>query len=218
MELRKRICGQGNNRNRTCVRSFLLHGPDRFHIQGDHSTILCEFHSITEKIRQNFPNTCSICKNIGILWSFTVYFKLQIIFLPECPSSEYSPTISICYETHQKAKDILEGRKIDPTFYPVIYGADESDDWTDPKVWKKANPSLGITVGIDKVKAACESAKQNPGEENSFRQLRLNQVWMHRKSTTKTTSPPVMTGPLQGSTLTKVSPAPRLIKGQCSCD
>ncbi len=84
-------------------------------------------------------------------------------------------TRSICYETHQKAKDIIEGRKIGPTFYPVIYGADESDDWTDPKVWKKANPSLDITVGIDKVKAACDSAKQNPGEENAFRQLRLNQ-------------------------------------------
>ena len=84
-------------------------------------------------------------------------------------------TNSICYETHQKAKDILEGRKIDPTFYPVIYGADESDDWTDPEVWKKANPSLGITVGIDKVQAACESAQQNPAEENAFRQLRLNQ-------------------------------------------
>lgn len=84
-------------------------------------------------------------------------------------------TKSICYEIHQKAKDILEGRKIDPTFYPVIYGADEDDDWTDPKTWMKANPSLGITVDIEKVKAACESAKQNPGEENSFRQLRLNQ-------------------------------------------
>ena len=84
-------------------------------------------------------------------------------------------TQSICYETHQKAMDILEGRKIDPTFYPVIYGAKEDEDWTSPEVWKKANPSLGITVGIDKVQAACDSAKQNPGEENSFRQLRLNQ-------------------------------------------
>lgn len=84
-------------------------------------------------------------------------------------------THSICYETHQKAKDIIEGRKIDPTFYPVIYGADESEDWTDPKVWKKANPSLGQTIGVDKVRDACNSAKQNPGEENSFRQLRLNQ-------------------------------------------
>ena len=84
-------------------------------------------------------------------------------------------TNSICYEVHQKALDIQAGRKIDPTFYSVIYGAAEDEDWTDPKVWKKANPSLGITVGIDKVKAACESAQQNPGEENSFRQLRLNQ-------------------------------------------
>ena len=84
-------------------------------------------------------------------------------------------TNSICYETHQKAKDILEGRKVDPTFYPVIYGAEESDDWTSPEVWKKANPSLGVTVGMDKVQAACESAKQNPTEENAFRQLRLNQ-------------------------------------------
>ena len=84
-------------------------------------------------------------------------------------------THSICYEVHQKAKDVLGGRKVDPTFYPVIYGADEDDDWTDPKVWKKANPSLGITVPIDKVKDACNSAKQNPGEENAFRQLRLNQ-------------------------------------------
>ena len=84
-------------------------------------------------------------------------------------------THSICYETHQKAMDILEGRKIDPTFYPVIYGAADTEDWTDPKVWKKANPSLGETIGIDKVVAACESARQNPGEENSFRQLRLNQ-------------------------------------------
>ena len=84
-------------------------------------------------------------------------------------------TNTICYEVHQKAPDILDGRKVDPTFYPVIYGAEPDEDWTDPKVWKKANPSLGITVGIDKVEAACESAKQNPGEENAFRQLRLNQ-------------------------------------------
>ena len=82
---------------------------------------------------------------------------------------------SICYEVHQKAKDILDGRKTDPTFYPVIYGAGQDEDWTSPDVWKKANPSLGVTIDIEKVKAACESAKNTPAEENSFRQLRLNQ-------------------------------------------
>ena len=82
---------------------------------------------------------------------------------------------SICYEQHQKAKDIISNRKIDPTFYPVIYGAQEDDDWTSPEVWKKANPSLGHTIDIEKVEVACESARQTPQEENVFRQLRLNQ-------------------------------------------
>ena len=44
----------------------------------------------------------------------------------------------------------------------MIYGAEQDDDWTDPEVWKKANPSLGVTVDIEKVRAACESAKQMP--------------------------------------------------------
>ena len=61
----------------------------------------------------------------------------------------------------------------------MIYGADVNDDWTDPEVWKKANPSLGITIGLDKVQTACDSARQNPGEENAFRQLCLNQ-WVNQ--------------------------------------
>ena len=87
---------------------------------------------------------------------------------------------SICWEQHEKALNILAGKKNDPRFYPVIYGADMDEDWTDEKVWRKANPSLGITVTLDKVRDACESAKQNPAEENSFRQLRLNQ-WVKQE-------------------------------------
>ncbi|MCM3761043.1 terminase large subunit [Alkalihalobacillus oceani] len=82
---------------------------------------------------------------------------------------------SICYEVHQKAEDILRGKKHDPTFYPVIYGIEHDDDWTDEKNWYKANPSLDHTIDIEKVRAAFISAKENPAEENLFRQLRLNQ-------------------------------------------
>ncbi len=88
---------------------------------------------------------------------------------------------SIGFEVHQKAVDILEGRKVDPSFYPVIYGAGENEDWMDPKVWRKANPSLGITVQEEKMHIACENAKQNPAEENLFRQLRLNQ-WVKQST------------------------------------
>ena len=82
---------------------------------------------------------------------------------------------SICYEQHSKADDILKGRKIDPTFYPVIYGIGDDDDWMDERNWYRANPSLGHTVDIEKVRAAFNSAKENSAEENLFRQLRLNQ-------------------------------------------
>jgi len=82
---------------------------------------------------------------------------------------------SICYEVHNKAKDIMKGKRHDPTFYPVIYGIEDEDDWTDEKNWYKANPSLDITVDIDKIRAAFNNAKENPAEENLFRQLRLNQ-------------------------------------------
>ncbi len=82
---------------------------------------------------------------------------------------------SICWELHEKSTDILSARKHDPSFYPVIYSAEENEDWTNEEVWKKANPSLGITVDIEKLRTACASAKENPAEENLFRQLRLNQ-------------------------------------------
>ena len=82
---------------------------------------------------------------------------------------------SICYEVHQKAKDVLEGKKIDKTFYSAIYGMEDNDDWGKEENWYKANPSLGHTIDIEKVRAAFQSAKENLAEENLFRQLRLNQ-------------------------------------------
>ena len=88
---------------------------------------------------------------------------------------------SVCFEQHQKAEDILCGRKVDPTFYPVIYGAADDADWTSEEVWYRANPSLGHTIDIGKVRNACLSARDNPAEENIFRQLRLNQ-WVKQST------------------------------------
>ncbi len=82
---------------------------------------------------------------------------------------------SICWEVHQKALDIIERRKDDPRFYPVIFGLPDTEDWTDEENWKKANPSLNYTIGIDKVRDAFHKAQETPADENMFRQLRLNQ-------------------------------------------
>ena len=84
---------------------------------------------------------------------------------------------SICYELHMKALDLLAGRKIDHTFYPVVYGLTDEDDWHDEVNWYKANPSLGQTIQIQRVRDAYQEALDNPAEENVFKQLRLN-MWV----------------------------------------
>lgn len=83
---------------------------------------------------------------------------------------------SICYELHNKSLDIKSGRKSDPSFYPVVYGLTDEDDWNDEANWFKANPSLGHTITIDRVREAYKNALENPAEENVFKQLRLN-IW-----------------------------------------
>ena len=82
---------------------------------------------------------------------------------------------SICYELHTKALDILKGRRIDPSFYPVVYGLEDDMDWEDEANWYKVNPSLGYTITIDRMRDAFREAKQNPADEVTFRWLRLNQ-------------------------------------------
>ena len=84
---------------------------------------------------------------------------------------------SIAYELHTKAVDILEGRRVDPTFYPVVYGLKDDEDWEDEANWYKVNPSLGYTVDIERLRDAYREAKQNPADEITFKWLRLN-MWV----------------------------------------
>lgn len=84
---------------------------------------------------------------------------------------------SIAYELHNKAVDILEGRREDPTFYPVVYGLKDDEDWEDEANWYKVNPSLGYTVDIERLRDAYREAKQNPADEITFKWLRCN-MWV----------------------------------------
>ena len=88
---------------------------------------------------------------------------------------------SICYEQHQKAVEIIRGKIYDPTFYPVVFGAEDDADWTSPEVWKAVNPSYGITISEDNFLLEYEKALLNPATENNFRRLNLNQ-WVKQST------------------------------------
>ena len=81
---------------------------------------------------------------------------------------------SICNEKYDEACKVRDGSKQDDSFLPVIYEAKPDDDWKSPKIWRKANPNLGISVSRDYIERKCKKAQENPRFENTFKRLHLN--------------------------------------------
>lgn len=81
---------------------------------------------------------------------------------------------SICNEKHDYASKVRDRIIDDPSFLPVIYEATNADDWTDPKVWAKANPNLGVSVSLEYLERECKHAQEIPSYENTFKRLHLN--------------------------------------------
>ncbi len=82
---------------------------------------------------------------------------------------------SLCWEQHERSLRTMADPLHDPEHYGVVYGADVEDDWTDPAIWAKANPNLGVTVKLDYMKGVYREAETTPGLQNGFKRLHLNQ-------------------------------------------
>ena len=85
---------------------------------------------------------------------------------------------SVCRQHHEFSVKALEGTLPHETadaWFAFIATIDSGDDWTDPTVWGKANPSLGVTVKIDDLKRQIDEAREMPAQQNAIRRLRLNE-------------------------------------------
>lgn len=67
------------------------------------------------------------------------------------------------------------------TMFGRIYAASEEDDFSDPEVWRKANPSLGVTVSEESFRADYEDAMTNPRKMSAFMRYRLN-IWVEKEN------------------------------------
>ena len=88
---------------------------------------------------------------------------------------------SIGFELHDYAIKVRDGIIEDPAFLPVIFAADENDDWTDERVWAKCNPGLGHSLKLDYLRGECAKAKSIAAYENTFKRLHLN-IWTEQES------------------------------------
>lgn len=101
---------------------------------------------------------------------------------------------SIGWEIHEKCRRILawrDGRpereldEDDPEWCPIMYGisvltGDDPDkiaalDIFDEALWKRCNPSYGVTFSRRKFRAEARAARKSEAAEKLFRWLRLNQ-------------------------------------------
>lgn len=76
----------------------------------------------------------------------------------------------------QDCELVINDPKVNPTFYGLIYAAAEDDDFSDPKVWRKANPSMGVAFPEDEFAADYQDATTDPRKMSKFLRYSLN-VW-----------------------------------------
>ena len=70
---------------------------------------------------------------------------------------------------------VLDEPELDHARLVVLFAAPPDADWTDPEVWRLANPALDDYLDRRILAAECAKAVANPAAERSFKQFRLNQ-------------------------------------------
>lgn len=86
--------------------------------------------------------------------------------------------ISPCGDQHDYATKILDRVIDDETFFAFIAHADDTDDWTLERTWRKANPNYGISVKPEDLRALAVKAVHMSAAVNAFKQKRLN-LWVN---------------------------------------
>lgn len=101
--------------------------------------------------------------------------RRQPLFITLSTAGEYDPH-SIGWIQFEHAREVLKGTRKDPTFFAYIAAAENTDDWRDPEVWRKANPSLGITIQESVFAEEVRRAISSPSGQAKFKRYRLN-MW-----------------------------------------
>ena len=84
----------------------------------------------------------------------------------------------VCYQEREHLVKILEGQIECDDKFGVIYTVDKEDfeNWSEPRVWEIANPSLYQAKEIDFMHSQVQKVKQVPTRLNSFLNKQLN-IW-----------------------------------------
>lgn len=112
-----------------------------------HCAVIDELHSIKDRNLYDVVKQANYSRKQPILFMITTSgFNREGIY-----DSMYS-----------YAEQVINGDVTDEHFLPLVYELDEQKEWTDPKMWIKANPGLGTIKDREKLADNVEKAKTDP--------------------------------------------------------
>ena len=131
-----------------------------------HCTIIDELHAHKRRDVYDVLDTARGARDQSLLASIT---------------TAGSDRAGICYEQRTYVVKVLELVFEDDRYFGVIYTLDDTDDWTDPAVWPKANPNYGVSVLAEDFERSAREAMNKLAAQNNFLTKRLN-VWVNADS------------------------------------
>jgi phage terminase large subunit-like protein len=78
---------------------------------------------------------------------------------------------SICWRHHDYSAKILAGAIENDAWFAMLFELDEGDEWTDERVWPKANPNLGVSVPHRYLREQVAEALGMPAQQSIVRRL-----------------------------------------------
>ena len=87
----------------------------------------------------------------------------------------------VCRQEQLYFEGVLKGTIKDDSKFALIYTIDDTDDWRDFNVWRKANPAYGISVDEKHLRSEYAKALQSPSAQAMALTKYLN-VWQNTAS------------------------------------
>ena len=81
-----------------------------------------------------------------------------------------------CAQLRKACVGLLEELYQDDAYFTIIFSLDEGDEWSDETTWQKANPNLGVSVGLDYLREQFRAAERTPSLQVNFKTKHLN-LW-----------------------------------------
>ena len=152
------------------------------HIYNQHDRLVYKAISSKASHQEGHDGHCCIVDELHVwygdqLWDALKYMgrarSQPLIFVITTAGDDWE---SQCRKQHEYAQSVVSGDIIDDRLLVYITGATKDDDLTDPEVWRKANPSMGVTINEDDFGADVQEGMKNQRSTASMKRYSFN-IW-----------------------------------------